>query len=175
MPLARREPARRDASHRIFAADWFSSAPKGTSHFRAEVLTSCHRSAFQSPSRWVADLFPANANPSPFHRFRRGRPRMAARLVPRRPTVVETSTSMVARCPEPAPGQRIRLPLDRMPRLQTLSCRCRAASGIPVRPLQPRTVPNPVTPRTGTLRTEAPYHRQVPARHDEARALPRLA
>jgi len=100
---------------------------------------------------------------------------MAARLVPRRPTVVETSTSMVARCPEPAPGQLFRLPLDRMPRLQTLPCRCCAASGIPVRPHQPRTVPNPVTPRTGPLRTEAPYHRQVPARQDKACALSRLA
>lgn len=100
---------------------------------------------------------------------------MAARLVPRRPTVVETSTSMVARCPEPAPEQLVRLLLDRMLRLQTLPCRCRTATGIPARRLQPRTVPNPVTPRTGTLRTEAPYHRQVPARHDKARALPRLA
>jgi hypothetical protein len=46
-------------------------------------------------------LSPCSANQSPSRRCRRERPQMAARLVPRRPAVVETSTSKVTQCPGP--------------------------------------------------------------------------
>jgi hypothetical protein len=47
------------------------------------------------------------------------------------------------------------------------------ASGIPVRVIEARNAPHPVSPTSGTRRPEAPYHRQVPSCAQWACALDR--
>lgn len=67
---------------------------------------------------WPTLLLVSLADRQP-RRFRRAQPRMAVRLVPQRPAVVETSTSKVPGVPGHIPMTLVRLPPDRMSRLQT--------------------------------------------------------
>lgn len=157
-------PAGRDASNRISAADWFSSAPLATLHFRLEALASSSQPAHRAPRvvgshRLLTTCESTAASPFPVSATR-----MAARLVPRRPAAVGTSSVSVAQCPGPAPERLSRPPLGRMSRRQTPSSHFDAASSIPVRFVEARNASCPVSPTSGTRRPKAPYHRQVPPR-----------
>lgn len=97
---------------------------------------------------------------------------MAARMVPRRPTVVEASTEAWPSVPGRIPQQLVRLLVDRMPRLQTSRCRDSTAASILVRSLPPRAASDSATPRAETPQPETLSTRQVPACIGTARAIP---
>jgi len=88
---------------------------------------------------------------------------MTARLAPRLPAVVETSTTEGPSVPGVVPMALVRRPSVWMPRLQTPHFNRSSDPGIPVRTLRPRTDPNPATPTAEPPRPEAPCHRQVPS------------
>jgi hypothetical protein len=127
------------------------------------------------PSRWVADLRPTIMNRSPFRRCRRGRPQMAARLVPRRPTGVESSTEV--RCPvsqaSPSAACSTAARLDASTPDASVSPWLRFRHPGALATAETRRAP--ATPNTGPLKAKAPYHRQVPACLGRAYALPLLA
>jgi hypothetical protein len=113
------EPAGRDASNRISAADWFSSAPLATFNFRLEALASCCQPAHRAPRVVGSHRLLTTCESTAASPFPASAARMAARLVPRRPAAVETSSVSVAQCPGPAPERLVRPPLGRMSRRQT--------------------------------------------------------
>lgn len=112
-------PAGRDASNRISATDWFSSAPLATLHSRLEAHTSRSQFAHRRHRAVGSHRHLTTCESTAASPFPASTARMAARLVPRRPAAVGTSSVSVAQCPGPAPEQLVRPPLGRMSRRQT--------------------------------------------------------
>lgn len=148
------EPAGRDTSNRISAADWLSSAPLVTLHFRLEAHASCSQPAHREPRVVGSHRLPRHANQPPLRRCRRKRPGWqrgwcrVGQPSPKHPPLRSPSVLGL-----PLSGLFGHL-WDGCHGNRRLFVTSNAASGIPVRIIEARNAPHPVSPTSGTERTE---------------------
>jgi hypothetical protein len=125
---SRCEPAQRDTSSPSLCSRLVFKCTRCDTRLpgrRFRVVKPTEDSSFRAVG-WPT-LVLASLDSRQLRRLRHAQPRMAVRLVPLRPAVVETSTSKGPGVPGHIPMSLVRRPPDRMPRLQTPRFSCSAS------------------------------------------------